>query len=120
MNDLKLNGSHDVDITDGDLSLLNQTSEVAAQTLKINLLFIRGEWWLDLSLGVPYLESVLRKGVSKTFVDSVFRRAANNSYNIESVEELSSEITSDYVYRINRLAAVTTDENIVSITNISV
>lgn len=57
--DLKLNDTHDLAIEDGDLVLLQDEYEVI-QSAKIRLLFIKGEWWLDLLMGVPWFDEMFR------------------------------------------------------------
>lgn len=117
MNDLKLNTSHDLVFEDGDVILLNSESLVATQAIKINLLTLRGEWWLNLTLGVPYLQDILRKGASQPFVDAVFRQAIEDSYNISRVVEFQSQVDADRRYTITSMRALITDGVIVSITN---
>ena len=45
---------------DGDIMLIDNAERVAQQIV-ISLRFWLGEWFLDTSLGVPYLEYVLVK-----------------------------------------------------------
>ena len=117
MNDLLLDNSHDIIIENGDLLLVNKEAQMAAQAVKINLLTIRGEWWENLSLGIPYLQSILRKGAAKEFVDTIMKQAIEDSYNISRVVEFNSSINEDRRYVINRARALTTSGEIVSITN---
>lgn len=117
MNDLELTSSHDLRIEGGDLFLLNEEALVARQTLKINLLTLQGEWWEDLSIGIPYLQDILRKGVGKVFVDTIIKSAIEDSYNIASLDEFVSEITADRVYIIRQFRATTSGGEIISLTN---
>lgn len=117
MNDLELDlESHDLVISNGDLKLLNDEGRVAQQTLKINLLFFRGEWFLDLDYGVPYLQTIFKKTTNKTMVDSIMRGTIINSYNIQSIETFRSEVVDDKYY-IRELVATTSGGQIASITN---
>lgn len=119
MNDLELTDSHDLRFEDGDIYLLNEESRMAQQSLKISLLTLRGEWWLDNSVGVPYLQEILKKGVDKTTVDTIFIDAINNSYNIQEVVTFTSSITTSRNYIINFRARTIAGE-IISITNLQV
>lgn len=117
MNDLELGlESHDLVIENGDLSFLDLEERVAQQALKINLLTFEGEWFLDVTHGVPYFQSVLRKGVSKDVVDSVFKQTILNSYNITEILEFKSSIR-ERGYYIDLLNVSTKEGRIVSITD---
>lgn len=73
--DLALTSGHDLEIgTDGDLSILTGLDSIA-QHLKIGLLFFRGEYFLDLRIGVPYFEQILRKAPDLNVVRSILREA---------------------------------------------
>lgn len=118
MNDLKLDlSTRDLIInTAGDLELINTEQGVARQTLEINLLTYKGEWFLDLNVGVPYFQTILKRGTAKSLVDAIFRQNILASYNISSIEEYVSEV-SDGTYTVLRLRATTSEGDIVSITN---
>lgn len=117
MNDLELGlESHDLVIKDGDLSFLNLEERVAQQALKINLLTFEGEWFLDITHGVPYFQSILRKGVSKDVIDSVFKQTILSSYNIVEILDFKSSIR-ERGYYIDFLNASTTSGGIVSVTD---
>ena len=120
MNDLELDEiTHDLVIENGDLKLLNSEAQVSKQSLKINLLFFKGEWFLDLEYGIPYFQSILKKRTTKNVADALIKLAIRNSYRIESVEEFESEITNSQ-YIISKFVARTTDGEIISITNLKI
>lgn len=118
MNDLRLGlESHDLVINErGDLELLNEDSRVAQQTLKINLLFFKEEWFLNVDYGIPYLQTIFSKGANKLLIDSIIQNATLNSYNISSIETFESIIQNEE-YHVTRLVAYTNEGSIVSITN---
>mgnify|MGYP003126194735 FL=1 len=118
MNDLKLNPDGDLEFVGGDLELLNDESEVSRQALQIELKTFRGEWFLDVSLGIPYLKSILKKGVSKSFVDNIFIDKVRNGYGIESLISFESEITSNRRYVIRQLKAKSITGEIISVSNV--
>lgn len=62
--------THDLDIVDGDLLL----GADVAQAVKIRLLAVRGEWFLDRTAGIPYYEQVLVKNPNLSHVDALFRQ----------------------------------------------
>jgi hypothetical protein len=120
MNDLKLTNNHDLLIEEGDLVLINNEAEMAVQSLKINLLLFRGEWFLDNTIGVPYFQEILGKVSNKTLVDNIIKGISTNSYNIYRVTGLNSSISEDRVYEVNLLEALTEDGEIISVTNLQV
>ena len=73
--DLKLNNDHDLVIKSFDLKL-NTDNEIVAQRIKQALLLFKGDWFLDIDLGVPYYEEILGQknsidAVRAIFIDSI-------------------------------------------------
>lgn len=64
--------SHDLLLVDGDLKLIDNAERIAQQ-IKITLKFMLGEWFLDTSKGVPYLEYVLIKNPNMNHIRAIFR-----------------------------------------------
>lgn len=92
MIDVKLNSNNDLAFTAGDLELIREAEDVSPQSLRIRLYTFRGEWFLNTTRGIPYLQRLLQKGVSKDFIDAVFTEEASKSYAIASVDSITSEI----------------------------
>ena len=55
-NDL---GIVDLGIVDGDFTLCPTDKDTIAQTITIRLKTLAGEWFLDTTLGIPYLTEIL-------------------------------------------------------------
>lgn len=116
MNDIELSElTHDIVIEGADIRLLNNQSQVAKQTLKINLLFYKGEWFLDNTYGVPYFQEILGKINNTTLPDTIIVDKVLKSYNIAALESLDSSITAGRVYVIDNIKATTVDGDIISI-----
>lgn len=64
--------SHDLLIVDNDLKLIDKAERIAQQ-IKITLKFWLGEWFLDTSKGVPYLEYILVKNPNLNHIRAIFR-----------------------------------------------
>lgn len=64
---------HDLVIaSNGDIQLLDGARRVAQQ-IKVTLLAFLGEWFLDTSFGVPYLEEIMVKNPRWSTVNAVLR-----------------------------------------------
>lgn len=67
--------THDLVIApNGDLLLVDEARRVAQQ-VKVTLLAFRGEWFMDTSFGVPYLEDILVKNPRPSIMNAVLRAA---------------------------------------------
>lgn len=87
--DIALSAStHDLLIVDGDLKLIDYAERVAQQ-IKIALKFMLGEWFLDTSQGVPYLEYVLVKNPNMTHIRSIFRECIADVDGVSAVNSLT-------------------------------
>ncbi len=92
MTDIKLSSpGHDLIFENGDFVLTRTESESLTQRLKVKLLTFQGEWFLDGGLGIPYFQSIFRKGVSKATVDSIFLRAISEEPEVQQILEFNSD-----------------------------
>lgn len=89
MSDIKLNDSHDIEIVNNDLVLITGL-DYKVQKLKQNLKMFLGEWFLDTSLGIPYLQEIYAKIVDAKRVDAVFKEAILNTEDV--IELLTFEL----------------------------
>jgi hypothetical protein len=90
MIDLKLNGlTKDLEIQDFDLQLIDETDQIA-QNLLIRLRFMLGEWYLDITAGIPYYQDILIKSPNQFRVESVIKEEIVNT---EGVREITSFIS---------------------------
>ena len=91
MSDITLDlGEHDLEILNGDLVIISEVADATAQRLKIRLLFFKGEWFLNTTYGIPYFQRVLRKGVNKRQVDSIFRQTILETEGVLSIISFNS------------------------------
>lgn len=75
MRDLKLSDDHDPVIEGFDLKLTDD-GEIVKQRIKQALLLFKGEWFLNVDLGIPYYEEILGEknaigSIKAIFVDSI-------------------------------------------------
>ena len=93
-------GTNDLILKDGDLMLIDNAERVAQQIL-ITLRFWYGEWFLNTTEGVPYLEYILVKNPNLAHVRQILTEA------IESVPGVVSLDSMDFEYdRQGRTLAV--------------
>lgn len=116
MTDIILgSSSHDIEIINGDMSLFETAELATAQKLKIRLLSYRGEWFRDISTGVPYLQSILGKRDTKLTADTVLKNEIINTPNIASITNYSSSVNSDRKLSITFSAIMTSGGSIENI-----
>lgn len=97
---------------DGDIMLIDNAERVAQQIV-ISLRFWLGEWFLDTSFGVPYLEYVLVKNPNINHVRQVIAEAIMQVAGVSRVDRL------DFDYDVpNRALSVIyeveTDEGLIT------
>lgn len=88
-SDLALSASnHDLVFSENnDLIIINGAEQVAQQ-IKCRLKFWLGEWFLDISKGVPYLDSILIKNANLQQIRSIFRTQISGIEGVSKVESL--------------------------------
>lgn len=88
MLDFALNAkTHDLIITDGDLIAIDNAERVAQQ-IKIQLLTWLGEWFLDITHGVPYLDYILVKNPNIELARSIFKEQIMKVDDVNDVTSL--------------------------------
>ena len=99
MVDIALHANdHDILIKDGDFLLIDNAERVAQQ-IKVKLLTFLGEWFLDTTWGVPYLEYILVKQPNQELIKQI------QSEQISSVDDVKSlnALELDYQVKIRTL-----------------
>lgn len=94
--DIKLTAAHDLSITDGDIDLATEGTEVA-QSAKIRLLFMESEWVLDFTQGVPWIDVIFSMQYSTAYKELILRDVINQTDGIRNLKEFSFEM--DYAAR---------------------
>ena len=74
MTDVLLNECGDIDYTDGKLTILTGVDAIRQRWLIYIRTFL-GEWFLDQAIGVPYIQQILKKGISRQVIKQVFTTA---------------------------------------------
>lgn len=67
MMDFSLNG-RDVSIINGDFAMCTDDKAALAQSISIRLKTLRGEWFMNTSVGIPYLNEIFGQKRSSLFI----------------------------------------------------
>ena len=100
MADLLLDSSGDLDLSTNELVLVDG-DDALLQHLRIRFQFFKGEWFLDVRVGLPYLQSILLKNPNLVAVRSFFRDAILTTPGLAQLE--SFDMTVDASTRVMRL-----------------
>lgn len=65
------------------------SADRVAQQIKINLLSFLGEWFLDTTYGVPYLEDIVVKNPRMAAVETILRSHINSVPNVIRLDSFS-------------------------------
>jgi hypothetical protein len=90
--DLVLSEDHDLDLDLLGRASLTDGAERIGQQIKITLLAFLGEWFLDTSFGVPYIESVQIKSPDRASIESIFRARILDVPGVQRVRRLELQI----------------------------
>lgn len=108
----------------GDIELKGNTYTTGLEAIKISVkqalkLFVK-EYFLDRTLGIPYMEIVLVKAPNKVIVEALLRDHILKVKGIDKILNLEAKINnSDRTITINFVASTIVDENL-TIENLNV
>lgn len=90
MRDLQLNSDGDVDINNARGWLTADLGSTARQSLQIALKTFYGEWKLDSTIGVPYIQSILGQKTNLAHASNLIRSSVYGEKLIQSVSEFKT------------------------------
>lgn len=89
-----------LDTNTGDIIFQNGTcpvtqlqADVVAQRLRIKLYTFYGEWFLDDTIGVPYIQQIFTKVSKKSTVDLIFQGIISNDPGVIEIISFTSSIS---------------------------
>ena len=92
--DFKLGDDGDILVIDGKFELLNTIQEAVKQRLTITLRTFLGEYFLDISQGIPYRQQIFNKGITPKETDAIFLAKILEDRDVIKVTSFSSTYTS--------------------------
>jgi hypothetical protein len=88
MSDWQLDAATgDIDLSAGDLVFVTGADAVA-QHLKIRLRFVRGEWFLDQRVGIPYRSQIWVKNPNLAAIRTTYRRSILSTPGVDKLERI--------------------------------
>ncbi|MDC7234974.1 MAG: hypothetical protein PQJ58_17200 [Spirochaetales bacterium] len=93
MKDLLLDETSDVCIRNFDLAFTGSDSEYVAQKIGFKLGFAEGEWFLDLSQGIPYFKRIFMKNPDLKIVGDLFKRAVLSIPEVDKIQSFLLSLT---------------------------
>lgn len=83
--DILLDDDGDLDLSNGDLQMVVSV----AQNIRVRLLYVQSEWFLDTSKGLPYFEVIFVKNPNITHLGAIFRRCIRETPGVASLDSFS-------------------------------
>lgn len=88
--ELKLGVDGDLIMQNGDFILTTKKSEIVVQRLGITLKTFQGEWFLDRSFGVPYLQQIVGVARKSEVVNRIILSQIASDPDVESITSYNS------------------------------
>lgn len=102
----KLTADGDYSFGGSQLDFYRDVPEAPGQAVKTRLLLWRGEWFLNIDEGTPYMEGILGKKAKET-ADITIQNRALGTEGVTTIENYESEIDPD-TRRLSATFAVNT------------
>lgn len=114
--DIKLDAlTHDLAFSKTyDLVLIDGAARIAQQ-VKVTLLTFFGEWFLDETFGVPYLEYILIKNPDRSQIENIIRQKVMDVPGVSRVPTIQIEYEASTRRASFSLPDMQTDEGIVPV-----
>jgi len=85
--DILMSECGDIALSDGDLVLVDK-ADVIRQAWLIHIRTFLGEWFLNLNIGVPYIQKVFAKFLTKAEVQRIFNEKSLEVPGIKRVDNV--------------------------------
>lgn len=99
--DLLLNNqTGDLVFINGQSPVTQHMADIVAQRLRITLYTFYGEWFLNTSVGVPYIQQIFGKVQKKSTIDLIFQGMIAADPDVIEILTFISEITPERGYNM--------------------
>lgn len=88
MSSLAQSSDNDLQITNGQLTVVTDLSECIARKLQNRFQLFRGEWFLDTRIGVPYYEAVLVANPDLGVIRQIFTQVITSVEGVADVQDI--------------------------------
>ena len=92
--------THDVVFNNSNITLTAGIKDSVAQRLKIKLLTFLGEWFLDTTNGMPYIQQIFGKVKNKSTIDAIFQQKILEEPGVLSITSFESTLGTDRRYSV--------------------
>lgn len=91
MKDLKLDENNDVYFNGRSFEWIEGPDQVA-QSIKLHLWTIQGEWAYNITIGIPWIEKIFQTDISQSQKEAILRNAIATHKYVNTVDELKFEV----------------------------
>lgn len=112
MEDLLLDSSGDITITDDDLVLSTGLDSVR-QRIKMRLRMFKGEIFIDTALGTPHFDSTFARRPDLDLIKSVYRKVIGESEGVVELVSLTVELPSTRILSVKAQVLASDGQRIV-------
>jgi hypothetical protein len=84
-----------IDPVTGDLAMppyIVKGADAVVQKMRQRFRMFKGEWFLDLRLGVPYLQSIFIKNPSQVLINTIFTKVLTGTPGVSSVASFNGTL----------------------------
>ena len=92
--DIFFDSGHDMTLDGQDIKFTDSDSSVV-QRITIRLQFLLGEWFLDTTRGVPYTQTIFKKGTSLSDIYNIIRKHILETDGVLSLKKLDLTPSAD-------------------------
>jgi len=118
LQNFKLTGAGDIDITGGTLNIVDDDSAVKEQ-LKVNMTLFKNDWFLNQDEGIDYFEKVFGKKYITIEMISQLKLAILETVGVQTIKDFSAELADDRELMVS-YKVLTQFSEIADTTNISI
>ena len=95
MSTLALTQSGDLDLSSGNIRVIDDAAECLALKIRQRYRMLLGEWFLDTRQGIPYLQLVLVKNPNLGVVQGVLRKVLEVTEGVKAIDEFDLQYDAD-------------------------